>query len=117
MPPETKRAMRRPLSSSGTGVRSSGMGLSLPLARLLDDVNQLARRSFDVVVHHQVVVAGGVVHFFLGNLEAGVPVTFRSTASLFLSLAQLIPRWRHYEYAERVRDAALPLLRTPDPDL
>src|SRR6202022_4365797 len=117
MPPVTKRAMRRPLSSSGTGVRSSGMGLSLPLARLLDDFHQLARRAFDVVVHHEVVVAGRVRHLSFSDLETGVPITFRSTPPLFLSLGQLIPRRRHDEYAERVWDAALYLLGTLDLNL
>src|SRR3979411_2707240 len=68
MPPATSSAMRSPRSSLGTGVGSSGMGLSLALARFLDDLEHLAGCALEVVVDHDEVVLRRVLHLSLRDL-------------------------------------------------
>src|SRR2546430_7896397 len=71
MPPDTSTAMRRPRSSSGTGVASKGTALSYALAGAFDDPADLGHRALDVVVGHHVLVLARVLHPALGDLPAG----------------------------------------------
>src|SRR5438105_4669394 len=68
IPPVIKSTMRRPRSSSGTGVGSSGMRLSLPLSGAPDDFEDLLHRGFHVVIRHHVLVIRGVCHLALRDL-------------------------------------------------
>src|SRR5438046_8326568 len=92
MPPEISSAMRSPRSSSGTGVGSSGIGLSLPLPRLADDLQDLGDRALDVVVGYHVVVARGVGHLFLGDPAPGVEIFRRLASAALLAVGELLLR-------------------------
>src|ERR1700693_5330819 len=105
MPPDTSRARRTPRNSEGTGVGSRGMGLSLRLPGLLNDGQDLRDRSFELVVHHDVVVAPGVLHLSGGNLSAGVHVRRRLGVALFLAPHQLVDGRRHDEDEDPVGHA------------
>src|ERR1700758_4143835 len=63
MPPATSSAMRRPRSSSGTGVGSSGMSRT----HVLNDGKHLVHRAVEIVVDHDVVVVRGVLHLCLSD--------------------------------------------------
>src|SRR5207247_7717177 len=91
MPPETSRATRRPRSSSGTGVGSSGTsGLSLRRPRAADQVQDLGRRPLDVVVGDHVVVVGGLGHLALGDPAARGEDFGRLAPSLILVFTLLV---------------------------
>src|SRR5439155_26195610 len=111
MPPETSRATRRPRSSSGTGVGSSGTsGLSLRRPRVADQVQDLARRPLDVVVGDHVVVVGGLGHLALSDPAARGKVFGRLAPPLLLALPQLPLRGRDYKDRDRVGNEAEHLL-------
>src|SRR2546422_6741656 len=109
--------MRRPRSSSGTGVGSSGMGLSYAPARVLDDLADLAHRPLDVVVHHDVAVLLGVGHLAFGDLPARGEVLRRFASSLLLAMLELLFRRRDHEDEHRVRHQPADLLSALDVDL
>src|SRR5712691_2883362 len=68
IPPATSSAMRRPRSSWGTGVGSSGIStVQVCGARLLNDPENLIHRPVEIVVNDQVVVVRRVLHLVLGD--------------------------------------------------
>src|SRR5437899_4867833 len=109
--------MRRPRSSSGTGVGSSGMGLSYAPARVLDDLADLAHRPLDVVVHHDVAVLLGVGHLAFADLAARGEVLRRFASPLLLAMLELLFRRRDHEDEHRVRHQPADLLTPMDGEL
>src|SRR5690348_10528365 len=110
--------MRRPRSSSGTGVGSSGTAaLSYALAGAVDDPPDLLHRPLDVVVGHDVLVFGRVLHLSLGDLPPRGQVLGRLAPAPLLALFQLVLGGRHHEDRDRVRHQAAHLLRSLHVDL
>src|SRR5262245_1222101 len=90
MPPETSSAMRSPRSWSGTGVGSSGTaGLSLRRSVTADHLEDLARRSVDVVIRDHVVEVGRVLHLTHRDLAPRLEVLRRLASAPLLTLTQL----------------------------
>src|SRR5438477_6434877 len=110
-------AIRRPRSSSGTGVGSSGMGLSYAPARVLDDLADLAHRPLNVVPHPDVAVLLGVGQLALGALPARGEVLRGFASPLLLAMLELLFRGRDHEYEHRVGYQPAHLLRALDVDL
>src|SRR5438094_4529946 len=110
-------AIRRPRSFSGTGVGSSGMGLSYAPARVLDDLADLAHRPLDVVVHHDVAVLLGVGHLAFADLAARGEVLRRFASPLLLAMLELLFRRRDHEDEHRVRHQPADLLSALDVNL
>src|SRR5207253_7195095 len=92
IPPEINRAIRIPRSSLGTGVGSSGMGLSYAPPGVFDDLTDLADRTLDVVIRHHVLVLRRVCHLASGDLPPGSQILRRLAASLHLTPLQLLLR-------------------------
>src|SRR6266567_239500 len=112
--------MRRPRSSSGTGVGSSGIGvsrLSLRRPRTADQVEDLARRAVDVVVGDDMVVVGRVGHLFLGDLPPRRQVPRRLATTPLLAVLELFLRRRDDEDQDRVGQELSHLLGALDIDL
>src|SRR5437899_1632857 len=117
IPPATRIAMRRPRSSFGTGAGSSGMGLSLALARSLDDLEHFPHRALEIVVDHHVVEVGSQGHLVLGDalprraLSCVLAVPFRTPPE------ELVHRGRREEDPQRIGRTLADLLRSLDVDL
>src|SRR5215471_3170984 len=108
MPPETRSAMRIPRSSSGIGVGSRGMSvsLSLPLARRANEVEDLVDRAVDVVVGDHVVVLRRLRHLLLSDAPPRSKVRRRLASALLPSSFELLIRRRDDEDENRVRNQA-----------
>src|SRR6266550_1225037 len=94
--------MRSPRISSGTGVWSRGMGLSLPLSGVPNDLEDLLDRGLDVVVRDDVVVLGRVGHLPLCDLPARRELVVRFTPPLDLPAFELLLGRRDDEDEDRV---------------
>src|SRR2546430_17651849 len=92
IPPEINRAIRIPRSSLGTGVGSSGMGLSYAPPGVFDDLTDLADRTLDVGIRHHVLVLRRVCHLASSDLPPRSQVLALLAASLHLTSLQLLLR-------------------------
>src|SRR4029077_1119135 len=102
IPPETSSATRIPRSSSGTGVGSRGMNLSLALARLADDREHLGDGLVQVLVDDHVIVIARVRHLFLRDPPALGHVLVRLAAAQLLAPHELLGTRRRDEDEKRV---------------
>src|SRR5919109_1114141 len=109
--------MRRPRSSSGTGVGSSGTGLSYAPPGGVDDLADLAHCALDIVVGHDVLVLRCVLHLALGDLAPRRQVLGRLAAALLLAMLELLLGRSHDEDEHRVRNQLPHLLGALDVDL
>src|SRR5712692_456172 len=112
MPPDTSSAMRRPRSSSGTGVASSGIAvrLSLALPRILNERQDLGHRTLELVVDDHVIVVRRVSHLDLGDLAPRQQLLERLAVAQLLAPLECLRRRRHDEDEESLGRTTADLL-------